>query len=651
MTFLAPLMRQNFIAYASYVVVDRAIPDLRDGCKPVQRRILHTLSEMDDGKFHKVANVIGECMKLHPHGDASIGDALVVLANKGRSVVNDNLGYFIERQGNFGNELTGDNAAAARYIEARLTPLARETLFNTKLTAYAKSYDGRNDEPEWLPAKLPVVLMLGTEGIAVGMATTILPHNLKELLEAEVKLLEAERGGPQPRLKLYPDFLQGGLMDVSEYGDGRGRIKLRARIEADGDKKVVIREIPFGTTVDSILASIETAIEKGKVKISGMSDRTGEYVEIELTLARGAYADDVIPQLYAYTDCEVSIASNLVVIRDRKPIEPTVTDVLRDHVQSLKDVIRQELELELRELEDRRHVMTLERIFIEHRVYKRIETAGTAEAVDAAVVSGMAPYQAQFVRPIATEDIARLLEIRIKRISQFDIDKHRQEMDEILARIAGAKAKLADLIGTVIAWLQDILARYGKQFPRRTKVRELEEVDKKALAIANLRLGYDAATGFFGSSVKTYDRDLKVSEYDRVIAIFQDGHYKIMAPPEKTVLAGKLVHLGVFHPDAGLELTIVYRDGERCAWVKRCTIASFIKEREYELIKDRDGKVEWISFGPPTGTATAQFAPAKHQKVHEASMDLATIEPCGLTARGTRLGDKPAAKVVVSTKG
>ncbi len=367
MGLLKPLMEKNFLEYASYVIMDRAIPDLRDGCKPVQRRILHTLAEMHDGKFHKVANVIGECMKLHPHGDASIGDALVVLANKE---------YFIEKQGNFGNILTGHSAAASRYTECRLTPLAVETLFNKALTDFIPSYDGRRQEPRELPAKVPVLLMLGAEGIAVGMSTTILPHNFIELLQAQVAILRDDT------FTLAPDFLQGGMIDVSEYDDGRGKIRVRARIErVSGSQKLVIRDVPWSTTTTSLIASIEAAVQKGKVSASTISDFTADKVEIELHLSRGATAETVIDQLYAHTDCEVSITSNIVVIRNDRPVEVTVSEYLKEFTGILKKQIKAELEHELSNLESRRHWLTLEQIFIENRVYKNIEKATTEEAV------------------------------------------------------------------------------------------------------------------------------------------------------------------------------------------------------------------------------------------------------------------------------
>lgn len=649
---LESLMRQNFLEYASYVVIDRAIPDIRDGCKPVQRRILHTLFTMDDGKFNKVANVIGECMKLHPHGDASIGDALVVIANKGKALGHDSLGYFIERQGNFGNVLTGDGAAAPRYIECRLTPLAKDTLFNPALTAFMPSYDGRREEPVALPAKLPVILLLGTEGIAVGMATTILPHNLGELIQAQIKLLQAEKDGVDkaPRLRVLPDFPQGGLMDAADYADGRGRIKLRAKIEPDGDKKVVIREIPFGTNSESLMASIEEAVQKGKVKISEIVDRTGENIEIELFLARGTYAADIIPQLFAYTECEVSVNSNITVIRDGKPSETTVTEILRFSTEQLKQQIKAELEHELKGLIDKQHHLTLEQLFIENRVYKKIENATTEDGVKQAVYKGMEPFKATFIRDLIDADVDRLLEIRIKRISQFDIDKNRRDIDDIVRAIKECRARLKDLVGTTIAWLEMIHGKYAKLFPRRTKVREMEDIDKKAVANVNIKLGYDAETGFFGSSVKSADKELRCSEYDKIIAIMQNGVYRIMAPPEKTLLEGKLIHLDKFDPEKGLDLVVVYRDKEKIPWAKKIHIQGFIHDKDYELIKERAGRVDHLLF-KSAGIATSQIIPAPRLRVFEETFDLATLEECGLAARGTRIAERPTQKVVISAPG
>jgi topoisomerase-4 subunit A len=645
MNTLSSLMRQNFLEYASYVVVDRAIPDIRDGAKPVQRRILHTLSTMDDGKFTKVANIIGECMKLHPHGDVSIGDALVVLANKGRALGNPDLGYFIEKQGNFGNIMTGDGPAAARYIECRLTPLAKEVLFNPALTKYLPSYDGRREEPEALPAKVPVILMLGTEGIAVGMATTILPHNFGELIQAQIRYLKGEqyRG-------MRPDFPTGGIIDTSEYNDGRGKVKVRAKIEADGDKRVVITELPWGKTTESLMESIETAVAKGKVKIGEILDKTGEEVRIELNLPRGVAADEVIPQLFAFTDCEVEVNSNIVVIRDRKPAEIGVREIMEYCADRLKDIIKAELEHLLANLLDKQHWLTLEQLFIENRVYKKIENQTTEEGVNKAVWTGMEQFKKLFIRDMVDADVARLLEIRIKRISQYDIDKNRKDIDDIVRAIKEAKAKLKNLVGTTVDWLEYLLEKYAKLFPRRSKFKAMEEIDEKSVARANLRLGYDQATGFFGKSVKVYDREIKCSEYDKIIAIMGNGVYRIMAPTDKILLEGKLIHLDLFDPEKGIDLVVIYRDKQKIPWAKKVQIKAFIKDREYELIKDGAGKVDHLLFGKDglKGKVTSEMVPVPRLRVHEETFDLATLEPCGIAARGTKIAERATAKTIIS---
>ncbi|MGH0036751.1 MAG: DNA topoisomerase IV subunit A [Myxococcota bacterium] len=631
MAQLESLMERHFVDYASYFILDRAIPDLRDGLKPVQRRLLHTLFEMHDGRFHKVANVIGETMKLHPHGDAAIGDALVVLANKD---------YFIERQGNFGNLATGHPAAAPRYIECRLTPLALETLFNPDLTEFTDSYDGRSREPLALPAKLPVVLMLGAEGIAVGMSTRILPHNLVELWEAQIELLNGRD------IELYPDFPQGGLMDVANYEDGQGKVLVRARIEARDEKRVVIREVPFGTTTESLIASIEAAAQKGRVKIASIDDFTTDQVEIEITPSRGVSAAELIPQLLAYTDCSVSVSSNFIVIDERRPVEITVSAVLRTLTDGLRDQIRLELEQERSRLEDRRHWLTLEQIFVEKRVYKKIETAKTADAVRKAVVRGMAEYEELFVRPMVDEDVARLLDIRIRRISAFDIEKNRRDIAETVAGIADVDDRLTHLTRTVIRTIEDWIERYGDQYPRRTHIDALEEVDKKAVATQSIKLSYDRDSGFFGSQVRGDAYKLSVSEFDLILGIADDGSYRIMTPPEKVLFPGKLLHCEVFDPEVGAHFTVVYRDREKVAFAKRIHIQKFIRNKEYRLIKDPGGKLDHLLPGDAAGRLQLKFAPAKRQRVKEASFDLSKLEPTGVSARGTRLSPKPVSRIL-----
>jgi len=628
---LEPLMRRNFLEYASYTILDRALPDLRDGCKPVQRRLLHTLFTMDDGLFHKVANVIGETMKLHPHGDVSIGDALVVLANKD---------YFVERQGNFGNPVTGHPAAASRYIECRLTPLARETLFNPNLTENVPSYDGRREEPVFLPAKLPVTLLLGIEGIAVGMATRILPHNFVELLRAQIAILTDQK------YKVVPDFPTGGIMDVSEYDKGRGKVKVRARIEARGEKTVVVREIPFGTTTESLIASIEDASQKGRVKVSGIDDFTTDKVEIELSLARGVYAEEVIPQLYAYTECEVSLSSSVLAIRDQKPVELTVNEVLEDATARLREQIKAELEWDERRLVDRQHWMTLERVFIENRVYKKIETARTEEKVLEAVHKGMAEFRADFVRDIGDDDVKRLLEIRIRRISAYDIEKHRSELEAVLTELAGVRKKLKALTKTVIAWLESLIEKYGEKYKRRTKVTSIDEIDKKAVASANIRVSYDEESGFFGTDVRGSEFGMNVSEYDRILAVSSDGTYRIMYPPKKVLLPRKVLHVAVFDPEKGKDFTIVWRDADRTAFGKRVHIESFIHDKEYRFFKDEKGKLDLLlEDDVKPGRVHLQFVAAKRQRQKECDFDLGDLEFAGLTTRGQRLAPKPVARV------
>lgn len=631
MAQLEPLMRRNFLEYASYVVLDRAIPDIRDGLKPVQRRILHTLFTVHDGRFHKVANIIGETMKLHPHGDAAIGDALVVLANKA---------YFIERQGNFGNLFTGHSAAAARYIECRLNPLAVEALFNPALTEFIPSYDGRTQEPVVLPSKLPTILMLGTEGIAVGMATRIMPHNFIELLEAQIEMLKGKE------VRLLPDFPQGGLMDASQYQDGRGKITLRARIEEKTEKSIVITEIPFSTTTESVIASIEAAAESGKVKISSISDYTTEDVNIEIQLPRGVYASEVIPQLYGYTDCEVSIQSNLTVICDDHPAEMTVTQVLGYLTDQLLALTKRELEHELAQLIDRQHWLSLERIFIENRVYKRIEKATTDEKVRSEVWDGMHEFEAQFVRAMVQEDVDRLLGIKIRRISLYDINKFKDELKDVLENIAERQKKLKQLKKTTSAWLQGVVDKYRNQYPRRTDISSFETIDLKEIARSDIRVSYDPETGFFGTKVRGPKFQFTVSEYDRMLLISNDGSYRIVGAEEKQLIPGKLIYCEPFDPEKGKVFTIVFRDREKIAYAKKVHIHKFVRAREYALLKEKC-KIDHLLEDEKPGTVLLEFVPFKYQRITEGRYNLNDLEQTGTSSRGARLSPKPVSKITL----
>ncbi|MDG2333650.1 MAG: DNA topoisomerase IV subunit A [Myxococcota bacterium] len=634
MAHLESLMQRNFLEYSSYFVLDRAIPELRDGLKPVQRRILHTLFSMSDGRFHKVANVIGETMKLHPHGDASIGDALVVLANKD---------YFIEKQGNFGNVITGHRSAASRYIECRLTDLALETLFHKSLTEFVPSYDGRSPEPIRLPAKLPVILMLGTEGIAVGMATKLLPHNLVELWEAQIAILEGKG------VELFPDFPQGGLMDVDGYEDGRGKVEVRARVNVRDKKHVVISEVPYGTTTESLIASIEAAAQKGRVKVSSIDDFTTDHVEIDLTLARGVSAKELVPQLYAYTDCSVSISSNLTVIDDRKPVQFTVTDIIQALTEQLKNQLKLELEFDRSQMVDKQHWLTLEQIFVEKRVYKRIEEATTEESVRDEVMKGMAKFKKLFVRPMVADDVKRLLEVRIRRISAYDIEKNRRDIDELEAQIQGVDKKLKNMKKTTIGYVKALIKKYGDRFPRRTEITRIKAVDKKAVARQNIKLSYDKDSGFFGSDVRGQQFKMSVSEYDLILGIASDGTYRIMPPPEKVLFGGKLLYCEAFDPDKGAEFTVIYRDKQKIAYGKRIRIEKFIRNREYQLIKGKEGKLDLLLEGDAQGTLKMDFVPAKRQRLKKANYDLAELQFISPTARGSRLAPKAVSKMKLDT--
>ncbi len=633
MANLKPLMRQNFLEYASYVIVDRAIPDLRDGFKPVQRRILATLKRMDDGKFHKVANVIGDTMKLHPHGDQSIGDALVVLANKE---------YFIERQGNFGSVLTGHRAAAARYIECRLTPLARETLFNHHLTTYTPSYDGRRDEPLFLPAKLPVVLMLGAEGIAVGLSTRILPHNFCELLEAQIAILK--RG----KFKLLPDFSQGGRMDASEYGDGNGKVRVRARIEERSNKLLVITEIPFGTTTESLIASIETASQRGKIKVGSIQDFTTDRAEIHLALPRGVSADETLPQLWAYTDCEVTLHPRLTVIDDRHPVDLSVSDLLRELTKRLKAIIKAELEHELAKLTSRKHWLTLEQIFIEERVYKALEKAKTAEAVRKTVWTGMKPFTRRMIRKMTEDDVTKLLQLHIRRISAYDIQKFRDDMGEIERNIRAVNRKLKNLTKTTIGVLEDLLDRYGKDYPRRTEITTFGAVDKRKVARQSIRVAYDPKSGFWGSSVRASEHAMTMSEYDRALIVSSDGSYRIVGPEEKRLIPGKVVYCQPFDEKQGLHVTVVYRNAQKFAFGKRIHIHKFVRAREYTLCKvekGKKGKLDFFLLDDDPGCLFLAFVHKPRQRVKDTTYDLNTLVETSVGARGARLAPKPVSRM------
>jgi topoisomerase-4 subunit A len=624
------LFDQNFIEYTSYVIKERAIPDIDDGLKPVQRRILQTLYNMDDGRFQKVANVVGDTMKLHPHGDASIFSALVNLANKG---------YLIDRQGNFGNIHTGDQASAARYIECRLSPLAKETLFNPDLTEYVESYDGRMQEPVSLPAKIPLLLLQGAEGIAVGMATKIMPHNFCELLEAQKDILN------DLPVTLYPDFVQGGMLDVSGYEDGNGRIKCRAKIVEKNDKTILIKEIPYGTTTQSLSDSIEKAAKAGKIKIMSINDYTAEEVEIEVKLARGVYAKDTVKALYAFSDCEVSISPNLTLIREGRPENIPVTEVLRYNTQKLVADLEKELHIELGRLRDKLHGRTLERIFIEERIYKQIEECKSYKAVIDTVSSAFVPFAEKLLRPVSREDIERLLEIRIKRISRYDIDKQKKEIKAINTGIKQVTTSLKDMVVFTISYLDDLLDRYGKYYPRRTEIMTFKEVKARRVALSNLTVGYNVDTGLMGHHVKSdCDMSFACSEYDRILLIMRDGGYKIINVVDKVFVGNEVIWADKVERKTVFNL--IYRDGKKgYSFVKRFKTPKFIIGKEYRLFPEHKGSfIQFLQTGENVRVRVT-FAPLKRAKTNSQRIYMEEVLIKGATALGKRVATRVVRQV------
>jgi topoisomerase-4 subunit A len=634
---LQQLFEQNFLEYSSYVIRERAIPDIHDGLKPVQRRILQTLFNMEDGRFHKVANVVGETMKLHPHGDASIFAALVNLANKE---------YLIERQGNFGNIYTGDQASAARYIECRLTPLAKEILFNRDLTYFVDSYDGRMQEPVTLPAKIPLLLLLGADGIAVGMATKIMPHNFCELLTAQIQLLRNEP------IVLYPDFQKKGLVDISHYDHGNGRIRCRARIEESNEKTILIKDIPYGTTTQSLIESVEKAAKSGKIKILSINDYTAEEVEIEINLARGVYARETIEALYAFTDCEVAITPNLTLIKDNTPVTCTVEEVLEHNTQKLVRDLTRELEIDLLRLQEKLHARLLEQIFIEERLYKEIEEETSYRAVVKRVGASLQPFTGELLRAVTSVDIEHLLEIKIKRISRYDINRQQKEVREIRAEIKAISTHLKDMVGYTIDFLGDLLKKYGPLFPRQTRLCEFEEVSVRSVAMANLVVGYQRGSGFLGHTIKAEDdkQDLALncSEYDRLLLISNDGRYKVIPVVDKLFVGHDLAWAGVV--EDGLIFNILYRDGqENLVYAKRFTTPKFILEKEYRLFpEDKRSRILLLLMGEGA-SAHVSLAPSARAKSNTMEVYFDEYLLKNPNAKGKRIAARVVRKIVDST--
>ncbi len=622
--YFKAMMDRNFLEYASYVVKDRAIPDVDDGLKPVQRRILWVLHKIDDGRTHKAANVIGNAMHYHPHGDASIGDALVVLANKE---------YFITKQGNFGNILTGSPAAAPRYIECSLSPMGREVLFNDDITEQVDSYDGRSQEPVVLPVKIPSLLMLGSDGIAVGMATKIMPHNFNELLNAQIAEL---RGEP---FALYPDFQQGGLMDVREYQDGNGKIILRAKIDIDG-RRLLIREIPATTTTESLIASIEKAAERNKIKISSVNDYTTGTAEIEVVPTRGYDPEKTRQALYMFTDCSVSISVNLTVIRERRPAVMSVTEVIRRNTEKLLEYLKRELEIDLGKQEDLFHAKTLAQIFFENRIYKRIEECGSVEEEYAEVHTGLAPFRDQLRRDVTNEDVDKLLALPVRRIARFDIEKNQREIAEVLARMDEINKNLGSLKRYATKYLQNLLDKYGANFPRRTEIEHFEKIDKTVAALNNIKVGWDRKNGYIGTGIKSEDT-VACNEFDRFICVNKNGSYKVIPLPPDKMFVGKLYDFRKY--DANNQFGIIYRENDSGKYYgKRSSIGGFILDKDYQLCPDKC-KLELLT---PRSDAVYQLAETNVRgKSAARDLNLMELPQRAPKARGILISSKQLTKI------
>lgn len=625
------LMQQHYIKYASYVILDRAIPHVVDGLKPVQRRILQTLWEIHDGKFHKVANIAGQTMALHPHGEVPINEALVNIANKG---------FMLDMQGNFGNIFTGDPSAASRYIESRLSELALETMFNPDLTVTIPSYDGRRQEPTVLPSKVPLLLMQGAEGIAVGMSTHILPHNFIELLEAEISILE-ERD-----FLILPDFPTGGIMDASLYEKGKGKVKLRVKMEERDPKTIVITEVCYGTTTESLIRSIDEAAKRGKIKIESINDYTAEKVEIEIKLPRGIYANEMIKALYGYTECEVTLHSQMITIKDSLPWETDVDEILHFHVQKLQEYHKKELEIERHRLLEKIFDKTLERIFIENRLYKKIENVPSNEKIHSTVAESLEPFHPELLRVPTAEDREKLLNIPIRRISKFDLDKNREEIAAAQTLLNKIEKDLKQVKKYTIQYLRHLIKKYEASFPRRTQIQAIEQIDKKEIALRNLKVGFDAVAGFIGTKV-TGPEVFECTNYDKLLLMYKEGSYSVISIPEK-----QYIHQNTHHAvyggvaDKKSIFTVIYRDPKTyLCYGKRFVVNKFILEKMYHFF-DEGMELLHISIAPVV-KVELHLIPKPKQKINKIEVNMTDILIKGVSAKGNRLSSRPVKKMTV----
>ena len=640
---ISGMYKQWFLDYASYVILARSVPYIEDGLKPVQRRILHSLKELDDGRYHKVANVIGHTMKYHPHGDASIGDALVQVGQKN---------LLLDMQGNWGNIFTGDKAAASRYIEVRLSKFALEVLYNSKITEWISSYDSRSKEPVTLPVKFPLLLTHGVEGIAVGLSTKIMPHNFNELIDASIRVLK----GVKP--KIFPDFFSGGTADFTNYNDGKrgGRIRVRAKISQEDKSTLIISEIPFSTTTTSLISSIIKANEKGKIKIKKIEDNTAENVEIAITLPAKVSPDKTIDALYSFTDCEVSISPLSCVIEEETPKFLGVSEILYISTNRTLDLLKQELEVVLNEMQEKWHFASLERIFIENRIYHQIEELESWEEVISTIHKGLKPHTKNLLREVIDEDVSRLTEIKIKRITKFDLDKAKNDILKLEERIKEVKHNLNNLTDYAIAYFKKLKKDYGKEFKRKTEIKTFENIEAKKVVVASKKLYVNRKEGFIGTTLRKDEYVCDCSDIDDIIAFKKDGSMIKTKVDDKTFIGKDIIHCGVFKK--GDERTIynmIYKDGKSGnTMIKRFAVKGITRNKEYTLTKTNKGSKVLYFTANSNGQAeqvTIHLRALQRLKKLKIDVDFSEIKIKGRSANGNIITKNTVKKVELKSEG
>ena len=643
LTRVTGMYKDWFLDYASYVILERAVPAIEDGFKPVQRRIMHSLKELDDGRYNKVANVVGHTMQYHPHGDASIGDAMVQIGQKD---------LLIDTQGNWGNILTGDGAAAPRYIEARLSKFALDVVFSPKITEWQQSYDGRKKEPVNLPVKFPLLLAQGAEGIAVGLSTKILPHNFNELIDASISHLKGRS------FKLYPDFPTAGIIDVSNYNDGLrgGKIRVRAKIESLDKNTLVIKEIPYGTNTSSLIDSILKANDKGKIKVKKIEDNTAAEVEILVHLPSGLSPDKSIDALYAFTSCESSISPLACIIEDNKPVFMGVSEILKRSTDNTVSMLRQELEIQLHELEEQWHFSSLERIFIENRIYREIEEEETWEGVIAAIDKGLKPHIGHLKRAITEDDIVRLTEIRIKRISKFDLDKAKQYLESLEDRIAETKHHLDNLIDFAIAYFKELKTKYGKGRERKSEIRIFDDIEATKVVIRNTKLYVNREEGFIGTSLRRDEYVTDCSDIDDIIVFTQSGKMMVTKVDSKTFVEKGIIHVAVFKKkDKRTTYNMVYKDGKGGpSYIKRFNVTSITRDKMYDLTNGKAGSELLYFSANPNGEAeviTVHLRQSGSIKKLKWDIDFADILIKGRSSKGNTVSKYAVKRIELKEKG